>query len=775
MTEQPWSDIFGYSRPYPEQADGIETAIETADAGGYTVIEGACGTGKTMLALTAGIDRVRDPDSQYERVVVLTSVKQQLRQFETDLNTINENLPANYAPISGLTIVGKTDVCPYSREGCGNIDEQSVYERCEGLRERTRNLVGDGGSTSAGALAEQARRAQTGLGNSGTGGPTYLKTADEPTPYLPSMPEHGSGTASTEYCPFYATYLDDLPEDGDPIEAVPFDITDKGLMDTEQLVTLAASHGSCPHSVMGAVLPHVEVVIGNYYHGFDPLTSGTFTGPIINEETFLVCDEAHMLEPRVRDLVSQHVGDRTLQTAESELTRIIQPLTDDRQQFNTDVQTVRAEIEASDVSIRELKSFRSFIHDLREELDRRATAHLDSEHPNWRSSLKDLPDEEIPLRDPKTPQPDELTDWADEQGYTDGVWSRAEIIGSLVGRVLNEVEDEDTKRSIPAVGRTLSAWYLHDHSEYFREIELSRTWEQSEPATSWRRAYNASLVLYNCVPGDAIGDRLAEFGGGILMSATLAPIDVFEQVSGLDHLRRSDRPVSRKTYGLTFPASNRASFAVDAPKFTYENRGDPGEKTPTRQAHADAVVAVAASPGNVLVGMPSYREATWIAEVLEQRIDKPVLLDESSGDRATNSLKSSFFDGEDKVLVTSLRGTLTEGVDYSGDRLHAAVICGVPLVNTASPRTRAVMTAYDRRFGNGFETALTVPAVRKSRQAIGRVIRGQDEKGIRVLVDARYARESWNSVRGYFPEHEREEFTPVSPDMLTFGIEQFWD
>jgi DNA excision repair protein ERCC-2 len=125
------------------------------------------------------------------------------------------------------------------------------------------------------------------------------------------------------------------------------------------------------------------------------------------------------------------------------------------------------------------------------------------------------------------------------------------------------------------------------------------------------------------------------------------------------------------------------------------------------------------------------------------------------------------------VLVTSLRGTLTEGVDYRGDRLAAAVVCGVPIINTARPQTRAVITAYDRRFESGFETALTVPAVRKARQAVGRVIRGPDERGVRVLLDARYARDSWNGVREYLPEHEREEYQPVSPDMLEVALDRF--
>ena len=780
-----WQSVFGHDEPYPEQADGIDAAVEVADDGGFLVVEGACGTGKTMLALTAGIDRVRDPDSAYERVVVLTSVKQQLRQFEADLRTINTSLPDDWAPVSGLTLVGKADVCPYSREGIAGIDTDTVYDRCEGLRERTRNLVGDGGDTTASALASEARAAQTGLLDSGTDdGPDYLETAGEPTPYLPATADH----EDVEYCPFYATFLDDVPDDGDPIEAVPFDITDRGHIGTEELVGLSAGYGTCPHSVMGAVLPHVEVVLGNYYHAFDPQTVGSFTGALVDDSTFVVCDEAHMLEPRVRELVSDGVGDATLRDAESELTRVIQPIefderetTGDADPGSADADLVRGELETTDVTLRELKEVREFVGALRDEIDRRVRAHLDRTKPDWRARLDDLDDDEIPLRDPEEPGRDELTEWADDAGYGDGAWLRAEAVGAVVARILNEAENEDVQRAAPAAGRTLANWARADHTANFREIELERTGDETGPSGSWRRAYNARLALHNCVPGEAIAETLGAFGGGVLMSATIEPMDVFREVTGLDALADDGRPVEERTYGLSFPESNRASFAVDAPKFTYENRGAPGESNSTRRAYVDAVCAVAASPGNVLVGMPNYAEAAWMAESLTDRLDRPVLLDESSDDDATEALKAEFFGGDRKVLVTSLRGTLTEGVDYRGDRLAAAVVCGVPIIDTSSPRTKAVKTAYDRRFGSdgtggrsGFETALTVPAVRKARQAIGRVIRGPDEVGIRAFVDARYARESWDSVRGYLPPAERAEFDPVSADMLSYGVEQFW-
>ncbi|MCU4754143.1 ATP-dependent DNA helicase [Halobacteria archaeon AArc-curdl1] len=792
-----WRAVFGHDEPYDEQVDGIETAIETAKAGGYTVIEGACGTGKTMIALTAGIDLVRDPDTDYDRVFVLTSVKQQLRQFETDLETINESLPNQWDPVSGLTLIGKADVCPYNRENRGGVTDDNVYDRCETLRERTRDLTGEGGSTTAGALVANAKSQQIGLADSAnapspsgsTGnarGANYLETADEPTPYPPEMPEYNTGGpagSEVEYCPFYAQYLEDLPEeasDGSPLEAVPFDVTETGLLTPEDLVTQSVRHGTCPHSVMGAVLGDVEVVIGNYYHAFDPTTTAAFTGALLDSSTFVVCDEAHMLEPRVRDLVSDGVADSTLRDAETELSRVLQPVRFEQEGRSTqggsktaDADLVRAELNDTDVSTEELERTLEFVQDLRGELDRRIRAHLERTHRGWQSNLTDLSDDEIPLREPTEPGEDELSVWASEAGYSDAVWVRADSVGAIVERILNEAEDEEKSRAMPAVGRLLGEWYRRDHTTNFREIELERTWDEMEPADTWRRAYTARLALHNCVPSDAIGSRLSAFGGGILMSATLEPMDAFTEVTGLQYLEREEnRPVIKRQYGLHFPERNRESFAVSLRKFTYQNRGSPAEESPTRTAYAESLAQIARLPGNVLVGMPSYGEAEWAASTLEARLtDKPVLLDSSSSDGATESLKDEFFAGDGKVLVTSLRGTLTEGVDYHGDRLSAAAVCGVPIVNTSSPRTKAVRRAYDETFGDGFTYALTVPAVRKARQAIGRVIRSPDDVGVRILLDERYARDSWDSVRPFFPDNSA--FQPVSPDMLEFGLERF--
>jgi DNA excision repair protein ERCC-2 len=195
-----------------------------------------------------------------------------------------------------------------------------------------------------------------------------------------------------------------------------------------------------------------------------------------------------------------------------------------------------------------------------------------------------------------------------------------------------------------------------------------------------------------------------------------------------------------------------------------------------RDEYAQALRALARSPGNVLICMPNYREARWAGEYIDSVVEKPVLIDESSSNDVTERTKQSFFRGEGKVLVTSTRGTLTEGVDYDGAKLATCAVVGVPLVNIGSPRMRAVRRAYGDTFGeeNAFKYALTVPAVRRARQAIGRVIRGVDEVGVRAFVGRRYIPDERHSVYPLLPESEREEFTRMTPEFLGDKLTAFW-
>ena len=797
--EREWDEFFAFDEPYAKQADAIDRAIEAGEARGYLAMEGPCGTGKTMAALTAGAHLL--DAGEYERIVVVTPVKQQLQQFVADLRAMNAGVDD---PLDGIALVGKPDLCPYGREGLFP-DDAGVHDRCEDLRENTARLVEadtqgvDNAPASAAIEAEigddeqwwdpqiasdLAAAARPDARDQQTLGEETLSTAGTESPYRPSQPAAPEEIAESDdpplYCPFEADWY--ARNTGSPVD---FDVGEGNVVTAEDYLPASVEYGTCPHRAMGVMLESADVVIGNYNHLFDPKTRPLLSS-ILDEDTFVVVDEAHRLEERVRDLLSDRVGKQTLTQARNDLNLLLQRArqTDDHRQQVEEV------LSARDVPLDAVEQAQQFYDDVLDWLDERVRQFLDGEFEGWRTDPDALPehDHEVPLRDPETVEQDDLTAWAEREGYEGGLWRSLAKIGAAVEEAIDTLGLTRTP-VCAAVGSIMGQWWERDHAGFLREIELEHSpVDERSVDADYEAAYTPGVLCYNCMPSRALERIFDELGGGVLMSATLEPMDVFTQVSGLTFLQeggkdRDPRYVKSATYGLTFPPENRASYLVDCRPFTARNRGDPetmrplGESwNPTRDEYAHALRSLARSPGNVLIAMPNYREAAWAGAYLDGVVDKQVLVDESSSNEATDRRKERFYGGAGKVLVTSTRGTLTEGVDYDGDKLSTCAVVGIPLVNIGSPRVRAVRRAYGDAFGEdvAFEYALTVPAVRRARQAMGRVIRGTDEVGVRALVGRRYCPGARHSVYEFLPEGEREEFTRMTPDFLADQLDHFW-
>ena len=837
-----WERFFGFGRPYENQADAIEAAIETARSEGYLAMEGPCGTGKTMAALTAAAFLLRETD-RFKNCVVATPVKQQRQQFIEDLRTINRGLDE---PLSGVGLVGKADLCPYGREDAFPSDS-SVQSRCEELRETTADLVraddsgghrGEGGgsaptsgsSTSESTASEstdldreagpepaaviegvtdeaeqwwdadRARElAETARTDLSAGDNEPLQTAGATAPYStaqPAAPESFTDSESTPlYCPFEADWY--ARDTGSP---VGFEQGTDHVLSTREFLPSAVEAGTCPHRVMSVLLEDAEIVVGNYNHLFDSQTRH-LTESILDERTLVIVDEAHRLEERVRDLLSDTVGRVTLKQAQQDLRTLVERA----RQHADNKELIETQLADHDVPYEAVERAQQFYGEAIGWLDERVEAELVERFDGYGTGFVNevLPDEqvELELRDPEVDERDAFTEWAEGAGYTGGFFRTLGAVGAAVEDVLSQ-QGISRDCVCTATGVLFNRWWHRDHTEFFREITLEPSEsEYREPDYPWQNVYNASLVIYNCIPSEQVRDILGEFGGGILMSATLEPIPIFEAVSGLEslstrsaaddstrstndstHSQTTDegakRRVDRRSYDLQFPESNRESWIVDVMPFTARNRGPPtpDNHNETRERYAYVAREIARSHGNILLAYPNYAEAEWAAHRLREAVDKPVVLDRSSSHEETQRLKADFFGDDHAVLVTSTRGTLTEGVDYAGEKLHTCAVFGIPLVNIGSPRVQAVRHAYGDRFGaeNEFTYALTIPAVRQVRQAIGRVLRGPDERGVRILVGERYLPDRPRSVDPFLAEQERREFRRLTPEFLDSQLAGFW-
>jgi len=803
--EDAWRRFFPFDEPYPQQAAAVREFITAAEAGGFATIEGPCGTGKTLAALCGALALIHDRRTTYTRVMCLTSKNQQLRAFEDDLRAVNRSLNET-SPSAGLTLIGKSSVCSYVDSG--DINPDNIYRRCESLRDPIKQATTGSTDQAIGMLKQAVRNAETGIDGSAsklTDADNNSATASWEAPYLDTIPARENDDDA--YCPFYArSRLAGLTEDGRD-GSLRFHRAPDNVLTPDEIRRLGSDAGLCPHVAMMQTAEEAEVLIGNYYHAFDPETVGTFTTRLIDEQTLVVCDEAHELVGAVRDLLSATVAVSTLREASGQLRRhVLAPIErgDDEATF------LKQALRDEGCSYDDINALADALETIAEwAVTRGETALDDNGIDGWRLGSSrphsHLPDEvEASLGSATEPTVDDLTEYLETEGLREQLTEAARVTSVCMEAVNLAAEMTDSQPPIdivfPHAGRVIENWLTHDHTAYFRTLSAERRYrEQENPDNSAEAHYSLSLNLHNCIPSTEIAERLDQFGGGLLMSATLAPLDVFQDEAGLatldtpsdDSNAETGRPVRQATYDLRFPAKNRCSAAVDLPKYTYGNRGgytsdqfaspnrDQLVFNETRAKYANIIETVAATtPGNVLVGMPSYAEADWAASLLQtsDRTDKPVLTDESSSNEWTEELKSEFFSGPGKVLVTSVRGTLTTGVDYDGDKLHGAVICGVPLPNTQGEYPDAIETAYDDAFDrNGFEVAFTIPAVRNARQTLGRVIRSETDTGVRVLADRRYAGDNrWDDVREHLPASVRDEYPSVDPMLFDRHLRTFW-
>lgn len=802
--------------PYPDlydnQWDGIETIRAAGTEQGFSVIEGACGTGKTLMALAAGLSLVRDPGTRYERVMCLTSVKQQLRAFEDDITAINQGLADADGgddvsddepvpdPVSGLTLVGKQDLCAYDAAEVDLPGDSGFYDSCESLTDTVSNMMTGNSQEQYQQLSKLLGTAEADPNAPEGAGRAPLSTAEWEAPHQTAVPTVPNREDPPAFCPFYARSVEASMDDSDTRGVLGGGLRVDGMLTAPDIRRRGARDGLCPHAAMRESLDDAEVLIGNYLHAFDPLTRERMTDDVIGPETFLVIDEAHTLVSRVRDLLSD---DLALQTVEKAIGELL-PSEDSRDEHDLSsglrAATNHTEMQAS-IDTRAVKRLGRFLQDLQQFIESEALRALEDESSSWRDnpdsvapSDVDDPDQrtvESPLGAPDEDKLDRLSWWFRREGYADTLDELLAIAGNIADIL---VELYDTTGSLgkqsPAletVRRVLARWDRFDNVRYYRTIGLTRRQYDRDYDLAWRESFAPKLRLHNCIPREALARQFDHYGGGVLMSATLAPLEEYRREVGIETLIEEDnRPVSQGVYGLSFPEENRLSLSVDLPKFTYGNRDgyDPANPPRTagfndcRRKYATALAdAVREIPGNVLVAAPSYAEGEWVKQALtEAGIEKPVLTDESSSAEATDELKERFFHGDSKVLMTSLRGTLTEGVDYDGDRLAGVIVLGVPIRPTNGDYPTAIEHAYKGAFGSdGWDLAFGVPAVRKARQAIGRVIRGADEVGVRLYFDERYTGNAgWSDVTEHLPEYERREFQAVSRHALSGRLETFW-
>ena len=617
-------------------------------------------------------------------------------------------------PIRAVVFKGKASMC--------HIDVG--YEECRSLKETTRSLVE--AETDRRELAE---RSEALLDDVRAGSDEAAEARAAVMDELEDLEAELEELEAANVCEHYRA---NLVRDTDAFQDWLFE----DVRTPEEIYAYADERGFCGYELLKEGMEGIDLAVCNYHHLLDPTIREHFFRWLGRDpaEVITVFDEAHNVEAAAREHATRTCSARTLDGALAELDEV----DDSRAARARNV--IEAFLSGLETAVDDALGF---------------------------GEREQVGDDWHDLAIANDDRRDDLT-LAFLDAY-EGEGIDAEIDLALqVGERLDE-EYEEAYRRGESTTRTESAtlqaasfvadWMGHG-------AELGR-----HPMAAVRRDGGTGDVygraeLYTCIPREVTEGLFDEVAASVLMSATLRPFDVIADVLGL-----SD-PVTM-AYGLAYPEERRRTFAVEGPALFASERDDPETQVTVAGTLADAARM---TPGNTLVFFPSYAEA----ERYYDRLDLAnAYLDEPG--TATEGLRRQFVDGDDATLFTSLWGTLGEGVSFDGDDARTVVVVGVPYPNL-SERLEAVQAAYDRVYDDrreaGWRYAVEIPTIRKTRQALGRVIRSPDDFGVRVLLDKRYTRAARDmgkyGVRDSFPPEERDELIDVAPEKLQFAMLNFY-
>ena len=248
----------------------------------------------------------------------------------------------------------------------------------------------------------------------------------------------------------------------------------------------------------------------------------------------------------------------------------------------------------------------------------------------------------------------------------------------------------------------------------------------------------AQLCLRNVVPAPLLAPRLGAARSAILFSATLSPRNYYADLLGLP------KDCAWIDVQSPFSASQLEVRIVDSISTRFNHR----------QASLGPIAELIAQqylqqPGNYLAFFSSFDYLQQVQGLLAERYPQIDLwaqarrMDES----ARRDFLGRFTEISRGVGFAVLGGAFGEGIDLPGARLIGAFIAtlGLAQLNPVNEQIKGRMNAL---FGSGYDYTYLYPGLCKVVQAAGRVIRGQDDRGVVVLIDDRFAE---GRVKALFP------------------------
>lgn len=305
-----------------------------------------------------------------------------------------------------------------------------------------------------------------------------------------------------------------------------------------------------------------------------------------------------------------------------------------------------------------------------------------------------------------------------------------EIDHSLADVVDRLFESDDVRFRNVAEGDAIDGCLY----ELLRYRTIAKISEEDPHRFVWLldRSRTERRILFRCLlPNAWISDIVSGFHGSIRFSGTMSPGELFNEEHGLQG------PIKN---AVLMPDADRLSVYVVPDITTFYD-----ERTRTAPTLAGLIEDIRnGSSGNWLVAFPSFAYMDLVLGHMTVEaislVQKP-RMNLAERDEFLNRLAL-----DDKQLVfVVMGGVFTESIDIEQASLEGVVVVspGIPPRSIERDRISALSD-------HGYEIAYRRPAMTRVVQAAGRVVRGEKDRGIVVLVDPRFTR---SDFARYFPSH----------------------
>ncbi len=465
----------------------------------------------------------------------------------------------------------------------------------------------------------------------------------------------------------------------------------------EIISSVAMKYRLCPHELSLDAMNYCTIVIGDYNHAFDPRVSLIRAfGDESDGRNALLIDEAHNMVDRSRTMFSASLS--------KSLVNRMQKV------FKGRDPRVESFLSQTD----------HYLETIREQLTTGQSAMCKLEKISERDTLF-------------------TTDFEGSTKRTLNLYTMLWRSIAVLQKLLDLIEPGEVRETA---------------LEYFFEVRFFLTVFEMEYDDNYITTFNVingdvtvSLVCLDA--SEKIRSRIENIYPAVFFSATLSPFEYYRNVI----VGKNCECTRHIELASPFPPENLEILIDTSIKTTYNCRKDTLPML-CKRIYDELIDR----HGNYMVFLPSFEYLNMTASMVEKMLkERPDLKIIKQSPSMNSKDKEDFLQAYDEpyngllVGFAVLGGHFGEGIDLVGEKLSGVIIVGVGLPKL-TPERQILANYYSEKFGDGFAFAYRFPGWEKVLQAVGRVIRTEEDTGFALLIDERLDKPEYLSL---FPDNWR--------------------